>query len=135
MKTNIEIKVHNGTETTPAVYVLSRGQNSGKPLAKPCPNCYAIQAETESLSEVRAVAHILFVSGKLKPFLHGSVIEFVTVKAYRKAFLNLWQSLPIEKVIETAQALAQLEQQTEILRKQLLLLAQLRKMTAFAALK
>lgn len=134
-KTEIKIQVHNGKENHSAVYVLSRGKNSGKPLAKPCPNCYAIQAPPEILSEVRAVAQILFVSDNLKPLFRGSVIEFVTVKAYRKQFLALWFSVSPAVVSQAAQALADLECRQTVIQEQLVLLRQLRKAIAFAALK
>lgn len=110
MMIEIKIKTHNGKENTSAVYVLSRGQNSGKPLNKPCPNCYEIQAPTDSIAKIRAVAHILYVSGKLRPFMRGSVIEFVTIGSYRKAFLQQWHSLDSETISKTAQVLQQLEQ-------------------------
>ncbi|MBP9589226.1 MAG: hypothetical protein KBE40_08925 [Bacteroidales bacterium] len=135
MKTEIQIKVHNGTEKKSAVYVLSRGQNSGKPLANPCPNCHAIQAPAERLAEGRAVAHILFISGKLNPLLRGSVIEFVTVKAYRKAFLKLWHSLSAEKISQAAAQLAALEAYAATVQAQFATLRQLRKSIAFAALE
>lgn len=130
----VKIKVHNGTENHSAVYVLSRGRNSGKVLNQPCPNCYAIQVPAEQLAQVRAVAHILFISEKLKPHLQGSVIEFITVGAYRKQFFALWRSISPATVTQTAQALADLEQHQTAIQKQLVLLRQLRQSIAFAAL-
>lgn len=135
INTEIQIKIYNGTESHSAVYVLGRGQNSGKPLDKPCPNCYKIQAPTDCIAKVRAVAHILFVSGKLRPFMRGSVFEFITVGSYRKAFLQLWHSLDSEKIFQTAQMLQHLEQQADNLKKQIRLVNQLRQNIAFAALE
>ena len=135
MKTEIKIQVYNGKPSSAAVYVLSRGGNSGKVLNQPCPNCYAIQAPPEMLSEVRAVAQILFISEKLRPFLRGSVIEFVTVKAYRKEFLKLWHSLSAEKISQAAAQLAALEAYAATVQAQFATLRQLRKSIAFAALE
>lgn len=67
-ESEIKINVFNGNTIENAVYVLSRGKNTGKVLSQPCPNCYAISVPKTSASEVKAVANILFVSGKLKPF-------------------------------------------------------------------
>lgn len=132
---SIKIQVYNGKPSRVAVYVLSRGSNLGKVLNQPCPNCYTIQATPEILSEVRTVTQILFISEKLKPFLRGSVIEFVTVAAYRKAFLKFWRSLSVETISKTAAQLAALEAYAATVQKQLSEIHSLRKSIAFAALK
>jgi hypothetical protein len=131
----IKISVFNGNTIENAVYVLSRGKNTGKVLSQPCPNCYAISIPQASTSEVKAVANILFVSGKLKPFLHGSVIEFVTVENYRKLFLQLWRILSPEKVEQTAKQLSALDLYQLKIQQQLKTISQLRTAIAFAALE
>lgn len=133
--TEVKISVFNGNSIENAVYVLSRGKNTGKVLSQPCPNCYAISVPKASTSEVKAVANILFVSGKLKPFFHGSVIEFVTIENYRKMFLQLWRILLPEKVEQTARQLSAIDLYQVKIQKQLKTISQLRIAIAFAALE
>ena len=133
--TEIKISVFNGNSIENAVYVLSRGKNTGKVLSQPCPNCYVISVPKASTSEVKAVANILFVSGKLKPFFHGSVIEFVTIENYRKMFFQLWRILSSEKVEQTARQLSAIDLYQVKIQKQLKAIRQLRTAVAFAALE
>ena len=133
--TEIKISVFNGNSIENAVYVLSRGKNTGKVLAQPCPDCYVISVPKASSSEVKAVANILFVSGKLKPFFHGFVIEFVTIENYRKMFLQLWRILSPEKVEQTARQLWTIDLYQVKIQKQLKSISQLRTAVAFAALE
>lgn len=133
--TEIKISVFNGNTIENAVYVLGRGKNTGKVLSQPCPNCYAISVPKASTAEVKAVANILFISGKLKPFFHGSVIEFVTIENYRKMFLQLWRILSPEKVEQTVKQLSAIDLYQVQIQKQLKTISQLRTAVAFAALE
>lgn len=91
----IKIQVFNlAQEKQPAVYVLSRGLNSGKVQKEPSANSYAIYAPSELLPLVKAAANILFQSKRLRPYLHGSVIEFVKVGVYRHLFLSCGAHFP-----------------------------------------
>lgn len=131
----IQIKVFNGKSVENAVYVLNRGRNTGKVLSQPCPNCFTISIPGAATAEVKAVANILFVSGKIKPFLRGSVIEFVTVETYRKLFNQFWRLLSLEIVEQTAKQLSALELYQSKVQEQLVKIRQLRTAIAFAALK
>lgn len=106
---NITIRTYNGIPKPNAVYVLSRGSNSGKLLKEPCPNCYEITSETNRVGELSAAVHILFCSGRLRPYLHGSVIEFVRLEHYRKLFLELWSNISPEVMEQTSRMLAGIE--------------------------
>lgn len=134
-ETEIKISVFNGNTNPNAIYILSRSKNTGKLLVQPCPNCYAISAKSASISEVKAVANILFVPGRLRPFMHGSVIEFVRINEYRKMFFQLWRKLSPEKVKQTAKQLTALEEYQKDIVKQLQNIKQLRVAVAFSALK
>jgi hypothetical protein len=106
---NITIKTYNGSRNPSAVYGLSRGINSGKPLDEPCPNCYEITATATDIRHIRAAANILFCSGQLRPYLHGSVIEFVRLEQYRKLFAELWSNISPEVMEQTSRMLAGIE--------------------------
>ncbi|MCQ2959634.1 MAG: hypothetical protein MJ198_05525 [Bacteroidales bacterium] len=127
---NIKIRTYNGIPKPNAVYVLSRGSNSGKLQKAPCPNCYEIISETNRVGELSAAVHILFCSGRLRPYLHGSVIEFVRLEHYRKLFLELWNNIDPTVMEKTATVLKGIEIcQVETLKK----LKQLKEMRFYVA--
>ena len=130
---HIQVKTYQGCQNPDAVYVLSRGLNSGKPLENPCPNCYQIVSPNPR--QAKAVARILFESGSLRPFLHGSVIEFVRIDVYRSQFINLWESLNIEKVSDTLNKLDAIDQYLSNLTMQLKKIKQLRHYVAISAIE
>ena len=130
---HIQVKTYQGNQQPDAVYVLSRGLNSGKPLETPCPNCYQIVSPNPR--QAKAVARILFESGSLRPFLHGSVIEFVRIDVYRSQFINLWESLNIEKVSDTLNKLDAIDQYLSNLTMQLKKIKQLRHYVAISAIE
>ena len=130
---HIQVKTYQGCQNPDAVYVLSRGLNSGKPLETPCPNCYQIVSPNPR--QAKAVARILFESGSLRPFLHGSVIEFVSIDVYRSQFINLWESLNIEKVSDTLNKLDAIDQYLSNLTMQLKKIKQLRHYVAISAIE
>ena len=82
-----QIKTHQPGRTyaKPHFYILNKGLNSGKPLDKPCPNCFVIttttRAERESL-------YYLCLSLKVGQFfayyLKGSVIPFIGISDAKK---------------------------------------------------
>jgi len=131
----IKIQVFNpAQEKQPAVYVLSRGLNSGKVQKEPSANSYAIYAPSELLPLVKAAANILYQSKRLRPYLHGSVIEFVRVEVYRHLFFDLWRSLSPETILKVSNQLQALEQYAGSLQKQLQKVSQLYYAVAKSAL-
>ena len=130
----IKIQVFNPTqESQPAVYVLSRGLNSGKVQNQPSANSYAIYAPSELLPLVKAAANILFQSHRLRPYLHGSVIEFVKIDVYRHLFFELWRSLSPDVIEKTAKQMQALEQYSANLETQLKKVVQLYRAIALSA--
>ena len=129
---HIQVKTYQGNKQPNAVYVLSRGLNSGKPLDVPCPNCY--QIITPNPKQAKAVARILFESGSLRPYLHGSVIEFVRIDVYRSQFTKLWETLDAERISVVTAKLDALDQYLVNLSAQLKKAKQLRHHLAISAL-
>ena len=65
----------------PHFFILNKGNNSGKPLLNPCPNCFTIQFQTESDKEqVYWLLFCLWQSKTFYPYLRGSVIPFVILR-------------------------------------------------------
>ncbi len=120
-------------QNLPAVYVLSRGQNTGKVQYQPSANSYAIYAPSHLLPLVKAAADILFQSHRLRPYLHGSVIEFVKIDVYRHLFFELWRSLSPEVIAQVSKQLQALEQYSANLQTQLKKVVQLHRTIALSA--
>lgn len=81
MKT-INIKTYHVNTNTNAhhFYILSKGNNAGKPLENPCPNCFVITAESEQQKyQLFWICYSLWKAGTYPPLLRGSVIPFLHI--------------------------------------------------------
>jgi hypothetical protein len=77
-----------------AFYVLSKGNNAGKPLDAPCPNCFLITATSAvERDKLYWICYLLWKGGCLRHLLVGSVIPFIRIAEIRHA---------IEQAIESA---------------------------------
>ncbi|MGM5470251.1 DUF6943 family protein [Flavobacteriaceae bacterium LMO-SS05] len=77
-----KLKTHlpGRTYSQPHFFILNKGQNSGKPLINPCPNCFVVTAPTEE--EKHTLYHLsmmLQIGGFYAYYLKGSVIPFFSV--------------------------------------------------------
>jgi hypothetical protein len=82
MKT-IRIKTHNLNfpHDTNHFFILSKGYNAGKPMDKPCPNCFIVTAENEEHKyQLFWVCYSLWKSGAYLPLLCGTVIPFLHIR-------------------------------------------------------
>jgi len=113
------LKTHSKKNQTqkPHFYILNKGMNSGKPLKKPCPNCFVLTANTEE--KIQSLYWLCFGLWKAKSFhyyLKGSVIPFITINDIRTAiaggFEIAQQNKPVfKKSVETLQFLELKEKQ------------------------
>ncbi len=73
----------------PHFFILNKGNNSGKPLHTPCPNCFVIQFQSpEEKEQVYWLLYSLWQSRAFYPFLRGSVIPFVVLQDVRSCLLD-----------------------------------------------
>lgn len=80
-----------------AIYILNRGRNAGKPLRKPCPNCFIFYCSSrEELETVYWTFYALWKNGFFHPHLCGSVIEMLRLSDL-KILLRNWIQPGIEK--------------------------------------
>ena len=64
----------------PHFFILNKGNNSGKPLTVPCPNCFVIQFQCEKMKEqIYWLSYSLWQSKAFYQFLRGSVIPFIVL--------------------------------------------------------
>jgi hypothetical protein len=62
-------------------FILSKGYNAGKPMDKPCPNCFIVTAENEEHKyQLFWICYSLWKSGAYLPLLCGSVIPFLHIR-------------------------------------------------------
>ncbi len=90
-----EIRTHRSGRNynTPHFFILNKGLNSGKPLGKPCPNCFVITTTSE---ETRESLFYLCLSLKIGKFfgyyLKGSVIPFICISDAKKVINEALQN-------------------------------------------
>ncbi len=103
-------------------FILNKGNNSGKPLLAPCPNCFVIIAENqEQADRLRTLCYALWRCRAFEQYLHGSVIPFITIRSFRSI---LEFHIPIIEnhaadFAQTVQALKLLEEREQQLTKTL----------------
>ena len=62
------------------VYILNKGENSGKPALMPFVNSFVITCETQEDAELLYIlSYGLWQSRQFRPFLKGSVIEYISI--------------------------------------------------------
>lgn len=61
-------------------FILSKGNNAGKPLINPCPNCFVLTAHNRDEKEFYFwLCYGLWVGGYFRQVLCGSVISFLRI--------------------------------------------------------
>ena len=111
------------------LFVLSKGLNAGKPLAQPCPNCFAVEfSSAEEACRFRALCLILMQSHIFSQYLKGSVIPFLTIRDFRSIisrYFVLVDNLPAQ-FGHLVEVLANIEEQEQKNRSILNLLSKYR---------
>lgn len=67
------------------IYALCKGLNSGKPLEKPCPNCFVLVCKNQAEKDFYTT--LLFGLWKIKhfyPYHRGSVIPFIRISDFKQ---------------------------------------------------
>jgi len=115
----------------PHFFILNKGNNSGKPLSGPCPNCFVIQFQNEIEKEqVYWLMYSLWQSNAFYPFLRGSVIPFVVLSDVKSCLLDALVKVEaspaqFEKAVVVLQGLEQMENK---FKQNLLLISQAKRM-------
>ena len=81
------IKTHsqNRAYSQEHFFVLNKGLNSGKPLLEPCANCFVILCHSEEQKNTFYwITYSLWKLNRFRIHLRGSVIEFITIKQFKK---------------------------------------------------
>lgn len=106
-------------------YVLSKGLNSGKPLEKPCPNCFVITVKNDEEKEFLFwLCWGLWQSKKFHQLHTGSVIPFIRLHEF-KSFIKEQAATAFaekEQYKKNVKALQQLEALEKNYKQNLLLI-------------
>lgn len=121
MKT-FRIKTHRmeSSYQQPHFFILNKGLNSGKPLNKPCPNCFVcITNSGEHREFLYWLCFGLWKAKSFHYFLKGSVIPFVTIDETRKLIRESSikassKAQAFEKAIQALQLLDSNEQKIKV---------------------
>jgi hypothetical protein len=81
-------KIHTFNPKNPvsdfSVFILCKGLNSGKPLEKPCPNCFVIACKNaDEMDFYKTLAFGLWKAKHFHQFLVGSVIPFIRIDDFK----------------------------------------------------
>ena len=101
----------------PHFFILNKGNNSGKPLTTPCPNCFVIQFKCEEEKEqIYWLLYSLWQSKAFYPLLRGSVIPFVVLRDVNSCLLDGLNKVyenpaQFEKAVAALQSLEAMEKQ------------------------
>jgi len=92
---NFEIKTHQPGRTynAPHFFILSKGLNSGKPMRKPCPNCFVITTTNED--QIQTLFYLclsLKIGQYFSYYLKGSVIPFICISDAKKVINEALQN-------------------------------------------
>ena len=96
----------------PHFFILNKGNNSGKPLLSPCPNCFVVQFQSEEEKEqVYWLLYSLWQSKAFYPYLRGSVIPFVVLRDVKECLTDAMEKMEanLGQFKKTVEALRSLE--------------------------
>ena len=129
---NFIIKTHQKGKTysKPHLFLLNKGLNSGKPQKEPFTNGFVIQFSNPNDAEtIYWLAYSLWKSEFWQIHLVGSVIPFLRLSAFKKDFTAKVQMMfqDLEQHQKKVQALRLLEVQEEHFRKNIILIAEMRR--------
>ncbi len=141
MKTlNQKIKTHNlgAVYQAPHFFILSKGNNSGKPLETPCPNCFVcLCLNNEEKQALYWLFYGLWQGMFFRPVITGSVIPFIRLddlKEVANLALVKLESQP-RLFIKNIKLLQTLDANAKCINEQIQLIKQAKKALMYQVLK
>jgi hypothetical protein len=119
-------------------FVLSKGNNAGKPMESSCPNCFVVI--TNNLQEREYfywLCYGLWVGGFFRPFLSGSVISFLRIAELNQVIRHAHSKVALRKeaLMSSIEILNKLSAQHDNLMKQVQLIKQAKKAIMYKVLR
>ena len=93
---NIKICTNNQKSSPHQFFILSKGNNAGRPMTEPCANCFVVTCENENKCQMLYwLCYSLWQSGTFRQYLVGSVIEFLHVNETRRLLYQAYHSAQV----------------------------------------
>lgn len=136
--TTLKIKTHKmkNTYVEDHFFILSKGMNAGKPLDKPCPNCFVLFAKCEEEKNMLYwLCFGLWQGNFFHPFLTGSVIPFIRFEDLKQVIKEALSKVNMNDIEKSLSIIQDLQRHQEIISKQLELIRQAKKAMMYKILK
>lgn len=127
----LKIKCYSKSQTLPQhhFFVLSKGNNSGRPSHTACPNCFIVSAATlEETEQLYWLTYAMWKGRAFHQYLRGSVIPFISIHEYRKLITQKQSKTAGTNLPPLIAALQALDKKEAAAREQIKLTQQLRVM-------
>ena len=124
-----EIKTHKTDRKyeLPHFFILNKGLNSGRPMKKPCPNCFVITTHTKELEESLYYLCLgLQISGYFNFYLKGSVVPFITIDDTRNVLNTALKNYKKDQWKSKVEKLKKITSYEDNLKQQITVIGQLK---------
>ena len=131
-------KLNHAAIAKPHFFILSKGNNSGKPLDSPCPNCFICICKTEEEKhQLYWLFYGLWQGSFFHPFLTGSVISFIRLDDLKKVAGMALEKITLqpEQFNKNISVLQLLEEKNKVIMEQIKLIKQAKKALMYQVLK
>ena len=105
---SFSLKCHPpGAAALPSTFfILSRGNNAGRPAFTPNPNCFAFRCECDDLTRYYWLVYALWETGHFRPFIFGTAIPMIRIRDVEKVIREgIAKSAAIDRALATLQQL------------------------------
>lgn len=117
-------------------FILSKGHNAGRPLEKPCPNCFVLLAKSgEEKQKLYWLCFGLWQLGIFKKFLTGSVIPFIRLEDFKTVLKKSFEETTETELQKSMAAVKQLQRHQENIMRQLDLIKQAKKSLLYKVIR
>jgi hypothetical protein len=137
MKT-LKIKTHQikNVYTENHFFILSKGLNAGKPLERPCANCFVLFAKSEEeKNQFYWLCFGLWQGDFFRPFLTGSVISFIRLDDLKTVINEALSKVNASEFDKSISVMQDLEKYHLNISKQLELIRQAKKSLMYKMLR
>jgi hypothetical protein len=136
----MQIKTHkmNNTYSEAHFYILSKGNNSGKPLETSCPNCFVCLCKDEvEKQKLYWLFYGLWQGTFFHPFLTGSVIPFIRLNDLKKIANTALAKIELkpQQFDKNISMMKLLDEKTKVVQEQITLIKQAKKALMYQVLK
>ncbi|MGQ0826958.1 MAG: DUF6943 family protein [Bacteroidota bacterium] len=135
-----KIKTHKMTRTYKEehFFILSKGNNSGKPMDKPCPNCFVCLCKDEiEKRQLYWLFYGLWQGKYFNPFLTGSVIPFIRIDDLQKVAETALSKIELQpnQFSKNISMMQLLNEKSKVIMEQIKLIKKAKKALMYQVLK